>query len=79
MCPVTNSPQYIGSREACRRLLIDRSTLSRWVAAGKITPVLRLDGPRGAFVFAADAVDDLMRSQTATATERVQSAAERAG
>lgn len=40
------------SAEACERLRhIDRSTLSRWVATGVITPAQKLPGVRGAFLF----------------------------
>ena len=45
----------IGSTEALGILGIDRSTLSRWVAAGRLVPVTRL-GASGAFVFARAAV-----------------------
>jgi predicted site-specific integrase-resolvase len=46
--------ELIGSTEALDILGIDRSTLSRWVAFGKLTPVTRLSAG-GAFVF--DAAD----------------------
>lgn len=49
--PKTASADLIGSREACDRLGIDRSTLSRWVAAQKITPAMQLPGERGAMLF----------------------------
>lgn len=39
------------SSEVCEALNIDRSTLSRWVAAGRIQPAMKLDGLRGAFLF----------------------------
>lgn len=39
------------SREVCERLTIDRSTLTRWVAAGRIEPAMKLDGIRGAYLF----------------------------
>lgn len=47
----------IGSTEALGILEIDRSTLSRWVAAGRLTPVTRLSG--GAFVFRKTDVESL--------------------
>lgn len=43
--------QLIGAVEVCDILQIDRSTLSRRIAAGKIVPLTQLDGRRGAFVF----------------------------
>lgn len=45
-----NAPTYIDSAEACQRLGIDRSTLSRWVAADRLTPAMRVGG-NGAFLF----------------------------
>lgn len=47
----TATADLIGSREVCDRLRIDRSTLSRWVAAQKIAPAMQLPGERGAFLF----------------------------
>jgi predicted site-specific integrase-resolvase len=46
-----NSPAPIGSAEVCTRLGIDRSTLSRWVAAGRITPTFQLPSKNGAMLF----------------------------
>ena len=53
-----NAPQrqvtpndLIGSGETAALLRVDKSTLVRKIAAGKIQPLTRLDGPRGAFVF----------------------------
>ena len=53
--PMTTAP--IPSAEACERLGIDRSTLSRWVAAGRITPTLRLPGATGSMLFDPADVD----------------------
>ena len=41
----------IGSAKACLLLGIDKSTLSRWVAAGVITPEIKLPGKNGAMLF----------------------------
>ena len=41
----------IGSAKACQTLDIDKSTLSRWVAAGVITPAVKLPGRNGAMLF----------------------------
>lgn len=61
----------IGSAEACERLGIDRSTLTRRVARGEITPAQKLPGETGPFLFepaeidrAAEARDE--RSSAAT-------------
>ena len=34
-------------QQVTQRLGIDKSTLSRWVAAGKITPAYTAEGPNG--------------------------------
>lgn len=49
----------ISSAEACQRLHVDRSTLMRWVKSGRIEPVHRGTGVRGAMVFNAADVDRL--------------------
>jgi len=49
----------VPSKEACERLGIDRSTLMRWVAAGRITPALKGEGIRGPMWFNAADVDRL--------------------
>lgn len=51
------SPTYLTSAEVCDRLGIDRSTLSRWVASGRIKYAIKLPGLRGAYVFTPEAVD----------------------
>lgn len=49
MPPTTH---LLTSAEACEALGgIDRSTLSRWVALGKIRPYTKLPGVRGAYLF----------------------------
>ena len=49
--PTPAPAAYITSAGVCALLKIDRSTLSRWVAAGKITPAVKAPGLRGAFLF----------------------------
>ena len=39
------------SAQVCDELGIDRSTLSRWVVAGRIEPATKLPGLRGAYLF----------------------------
>ena len=41
----------IGSAEACAVLDIDKSTLSRWVKAGILTPAHKNPGRNGAMLF----------------------------
>jgi predicted site-specific integrase-resolvase len=49
----------IGSTEACTILNVDKATISRWVAAGRITPVGKLPRKNGAFFFSRDAIEAL--------------------
>lgn len=58
-------PDLIGSVDACDLLHIDRSTLSRWVALGKLTPAMRLPGARGAFLFRRDDIEAMARETAA--------------
>ena len=54
-------PTYIGSAEACRILKIDRSTLSRWVAAGRVPLAMRVgDKSNAALVFDRAEVERLV-------------------
>lgn len=41
----------IGSVEACEVLDIDRSTLTRWLAAGRIEAAHKMPGKSGAYLF----------------------------
>ena len=61
----TDDADLIGGTDALQILEIDKSTLSRWVAAGKLTPITRLSGPRGAFVFARADVEALAKHRAA--------------
>lgn len=54
----------IGSADASRLLDIDRSTLNRWVSAGKITPAARVsDTPTGAHLFLRTDVERLVKAK----------------
>lgn len=55
-----------GSAEACRRIGIDRSTLSRWVKDGTAVPAMRLAGKTGAFLFTDDEINRLAEHYAAT-------------
>lgn len=57
----------MGSKEACRVLDVDRATLTRWAAAGRVVVVHKLPGRNGAFLFDRDDVARL-------AAERAQAA-----
>jgi predicted site-specific integrase-resolvase len=47
----TANPKYLGSTEACERIGIDRSTLTRWVQLGRIAYAQKLPGPKGVYLF----------------------------
>jgi len=52
--------QLIGSAEACRILGdIHRTTLTRWVAEGRVHAAVKLPGKNGAFLFWQSDVEDL--------------------
>jgi excisionase family DNA binding protein len=53
VCVMPQAPtvDLIGSAQACTLLGIDRSTLSRWVASGRLPLAMRLAGPNGALLF----------------------------
>ena len=57
----------MNSAEACKRLRIDRSTLSRWVAQGRIVPAGKLPGLRGAFLFHPTEVERVRGEQGSAA------------
>ncbi|HMH92621.1 MAG TPA: helix-turn-helix domain-containing protein [Streptosporangiaceae bacterium] len=50
----------IGSAEACELLGIDRSTLSRRVARGEITPAQKMPGETGPFLFQRDEIERVL-------------------
>lgn len=54
---MAKAPNLIRAAEVCARLGIDRSTLSRWVAAERIKPAMKLDGLRGPYLFTPAEVD----------------------
>lgn len=48
--------RLITTAQAAERLGIERSTLSRWVTAGRIAPAMQLPGATGAMLFDPGAV-----------------------
>jgi predicted site-specific integrase-resolvase len=51
---MTNQPEVsnlLTSAEAAREIGIDRGTLSRWVALGRIKPAMKLPGKTGTALF----------------------------
>ncbi len=63
--PKPTPDDLIGSADACDLLSINRSTLSRWVSAGKLTPTHRLRGTTGAFLFKREDVEALRQGSAA--------------
>lgn len=59
--------ELIGSREACRLLDIDKSTLSRWVESGRLPLVQKMPGANGAFVFSRATVERIAGERAASA------------
>lgn len=57
--PMPTGEDLIGTVETAEILGIQRSTISRWVERGVITPALQLPGERGAMLFDRAAVGAL--------------------
>lgn len=55
------NPDIIGTTEASDLLGINRTTLFRWVVAGRVTPTSRLAGPNGAYLFHRTDIERLKR------------------
>lgn len=49
--------ELLTSAEVCERLDINRSTLTRWVAAGRIAAATKMPGLRGGFLFELSEVE----------------------
>lgn len=62
--------KLIGSAEAREVLGIDKSTLSRWVQRGMLTPKHQLPGGNGAMLFAAQDVHVLAIDRATAQTAR---------
>lgn len=45
------TPVLLGTAEACRLLEVNKSTLTRWVTAGRISAAQKLPGKNGAYLF----------------------------
>lgn len=59
---------YIGGAEAAALLGVDRSTLTRWAAAGKIAATRIGPGLRAPYIFARDDVERLAAERHAEAS-----------
>jgi excisionase family DNA binding protein len=59
----------VTSSTVCSQLGIDRSTLVRWVQAGRITPAFKFPTSNGAYLFERAEVERIRNERTA-ATSR---------
>lgn len=72
-------PDLVGSAEAEAILGgIDRSTLMRWVTAGRLSPAYRAPGRNGAVIFFRDDVVALAKTNAEAAAARAATLTERA-
>jgi excisionase family DNA binding protein len=71
---MATSLPLIGSAEACERLGIDRSTLTRRIARGQITAVQKLPGETGAYLFEAAEIERAKAVQDAINEAKAASA-----
>lgn len=58
-------PDWMTASDAADDLGIERSTLALWAREGKITPLMKLPGIRGAYVFARADVERLAQERAA--------------
>lgn len=65
---MAKAPNLDRASEVCERLGIDRSTLSRWVKSGRITPAMKLDGLRGPYLFEPSEVERVAAEMAAEKT-----------
>ena len=65
---MSRTDELLTSAIVCDELDIDRSTLSRWVAAGRINPATKLPGVRGPFLFARAELDRVKTTERAGPT-----------
>lgn len=55
----------LGTVEAAEALGCERSTLSRWVKEGRLTPAHKLPGRNGAFLFTRDEIERVRIAEAA--------------
>jgi excisionase family DNA binding protein len=59
-------PTLLSTVQACERIRIDRSTLSRWIKDGTAQPAMRLPGKTGAYLFTEAEVERLAEQYRGT-------------
>ena len=63
-----SNDDLLGTTESASVIKVDRSTLSRWIAAGRLTPALKLSGPTGAMLFRRSEVERVAREYAEAAS-----------
>ncbi len=63
--------RLLSSSGVAERLGISRQTVPQWVAAGKLNPVGKIDGPSGAYVFDVEQIDSLAVARAAELTDEL--------
>lgn len=56
--------EVIGTAEAAAALNVDRTTLTRWIARGKVKPYVQGTGRTGEFLFLPSEIERVKVSQT---------------
>ncbi len=56
----TDEPEELVTAEVCKLLNIDRTTVTRWVQAGKLTPARKLPGVSGAYLYKRADIDAML-------------------
>jgi predicted site-specific integrase-resolvase len=56
---LSDMDDLIGTAEATRILSVDKTTITRWVASGKLVPAMKLPKVNGAYLFHRSQVEAL--------------------
>lgn len=59
-------PDLIGTTEAAQIIDVDKATLTRWVASGRIAAATKLPKKNGAYLFTRDEVERVASEYAAT-------------
>jgi DNA-binding transcriptional MerR regulator len=59
-------PRLLTPRQVEQRLNINKATLSRWVAAGKIQPAITAEGVNGIRLYDADDIERIAAERAAS-------------
>lgn len=62
VCSVPKPSDLLSTVEAAAILKVERSTISRWVASGRLTPAHQIGGRTGAFLFTRSDVEKVRDS-----------------